>query len=334
MTATPMHLSGLTDSFGKNAGNEALLSELNEIAALAEEAMLREAPAMPRFPVVFVLGPPRSGTTLLSQLIARCGSFGVIDNFVARFWRAPAFALKVQAALGLGSRSPAGDLYASTRGVTKGWSEPSEFGYFWSRYFDLGQPTHKLGPSERDRFDRRSLCRSVAAMEMVAGRPMAFKNNTWFTFQADLLAELFPGCVLVACHRDAFFVAQSLWLQRMELYGDPTRWWSVRPPDFEDISGQAAATQVARQASSIEREMKRSLSAVRGAVVIDASYRELAAAPRSILGKVMAAAGMDRAEIDSTLHHIPESFELRDLVRLDATVAADIRAALGENDRG
>src|SRR5665213_31108 len=88
------HLGGLTSTFGKDLAREKRLAALNELLAPVEAELERHYSA-PRFPVTFVLGPPRSGTTLTSQLLAQSGLFGIISNFAARFWRAPALGLRI-----------------------------------------------------------------------------------------------------------------------------------------------------------------------------------------------------------------------------------------------
>lgn len=201
------HMRGLTSASHKDLAAEHQLGELNALVAPLQ-ATLEHALEAPRVPPIFILGPPRGGTTLMSQLLASTGLFAIATNFVARFWRAPALGMMIERATGLAD-APATSSYRSRRGMTEGLSEPSEFGYFWSRFFDLGQATHALGPAERQRFDVVGLRRAIAAMEAVTQRPLAFKNNTWFTLNADLIADAFPDCVLVVCERDPYFVAWS-----------------------------------------------------------------------------------------------------------------------------
>jgi hypothetical protein len=44
---------------------------------------------IPEGPVFFIVGAPRSGTTLLLQTIINHYNLGYINNFIARFWEAP-----------------------------------------------------------------------------------------------------------------------------------------------------------------------------------------------------------------------------------------------------
>jgi Sulfotransferase family len=319
-------LAGLTSVFGKDLAQEERLASLNELL-LPIEVELERAHSVPAQPVVLVLGPPRGGTTLTSQLISRTGLFGTVSNFAARFWLAPALGLRIERDLGLSGNAPM-DSFESRRGITPGWSEPNEFGYFWSRFFDLGQDTHCLTKAGRASFDSAGLRRAVAAMEAVCERPMAFKNNTWFTFHPDLLEQVFPGCALVVCRRDPFFVAQSLWLQRQELYGDVARWWSVRPPNYSEIVKRSPIEQVAAQAVAIIAEMDATLARGKGAIRIDANYSRLVAEPREVVAEIAAAVGIAGPEAGAAVLRLPERLESTDRVRLDVSLSGLLQRAV------
>jgi LPS sulfotransferase NodH len=319
-------LTGLTSVFGKDLGQEERLASLNELLLPIEVELEREHCA-PARPVVLVLGPPRGGTTLTSQLISRTGLFGTVSNFAARFWLAPALGLRIERDLGLPANAPM-DSFESRRGITPGWSEPNEFGYFWSRFFDLGQDTHCLTETGRASFDRAGLRRAVAAMEAVCQRPMAFKNNTWFTFHPDLLEEVFPGSVFVVCRRDPLFVAQSLWLQRQDLYGDVARWWSVRPPNYHDIVQRSPIEQVAAQAVAITAEMDATLARGKGAIRIDANYSRLVTEPRQVVAEIATAVGISGPEAEIAVSRLPERLESTDRLRLDVSLSGLLRRAV------
>ena len=321
--AMPPHLAGLTGTRRKVLPQERRLADLNQLLA-PTGAMLEAGLDRPAWPPVFILGPPRGGTTVTSQLLASTGLFGMVTNFAARFWKAPALGMRIQRAIGLCGGSFVSS-YRSDHGLTEGWCEPNEFGYFWSGFFDLGQESHALGAAERSRFDSVGLRRAVAAMEREAGRPMAFKNNTWFTLNADLVADVFPGCVLAACERDPFFVAQSLWRQRLALHGDPAVWWSVRPPDHAAIAALEPLEQVAAQAVSIAAGMRASLARAAGARIARLPYADVAAAPREAISDIATLAGIAPDTIAAALPGLPERLNNTDRVTLAPALAARLR---------
>ncbi len=321
-------LAGLTSRHGKSLRSEERLALLNKLVAPIQGTLEADC-VVPRTPPVFILGPPRSGTTVLSQLLASSGQFGVATNFVARFWQAPALGMLIQDALSLPGAG-SGSSYRSKRGVTDGWAEPSEFGYFWSRWFDLGQSTHALGETERRRFDALGLRRSLAAMERAAGLPLALKNNSWFTLNADVLAEAFPGWVLVVCERDPFYVAQSIWLQRLDLFADAAKWWSVRPVDYAAIVTLPPLAQVAAQAVSIGTGMEASLAKASAARIVRVPYEELAGNPKQVVRGIIDLAIGTSATYDRALAQLPDQLAGTDQVRLPVETAEELRRLVTE----
>lgn len=321
---TLAHLANLTSSFGKKLDREQALAEMNDLLApLQRELEARRVDANGSTPI-FILGAPRSGTTVVSQLLSSSRLFGFISNFVAGFWRAPAVGMIVEAALGLADEDPMSS-FESRRGTTSGWREPSEFGYFWSHYFDMGQGTHQLDAAERQAFDADELRRAMALMESVAGRRIVFKNNTWFTLNADMISGLFPAALLVVCERDPFYIAQSIWYQRLDLYGDQACWWSVRPSNYREIVELEPLEQVAAQAVSIVRGMEASLARVTDAAVLRIPYGRLASDPRAVVGRIARASSCAESEIVKAVADLPKQLASTDRIKLDAERAAELR---------
>lgn len=315
------HLTGLVDLREKHADAERQLSELN---ALLEplERKLRDEAGPPERPACFVIGPPRSGTTVLTQLLAATGLFQVTNNFVARFWKAPALAIRMSRAAGL--PAPALDL-VSDRGRTHGLSAPHEFGYFWSSWFDLGQSSHTLDPDQRQKVDLAGLSRAIGAMEAAATQPLLFKNNTWCTYQADLLARLFPAARFVVCQRDPFFVAQSILEQRRRL-GDETRWWSVRPRGSEHWKDLPPLHQVARQTTGIYSDMEDAIRDIPVDRVCKIDYQHLCSKTRPAIDEILHWLGFDEPAANTA--GLPDHLETTDTLRLEADCGRELRMLL------
>ncbi len=318
------HLRGLTQSDGKDLGAEAELAQLNALLAPVEAGMAAGLTS-PQRPIVFVLGPPRSGSTLVSQILSATRSFGVTTNFVARFWRAPSLGIRLERALAFASADTS---FRSVRGRTVGVGEPHEFGYYWSSWFDLGQDTHALSPDLLAKIDISGLKQSLASMEHAAGKPLMFKNNTWFTFQASWLARHLPGSVFVACTRDPFFVAQSIYAQRRTL-GELSRWWSMRPSTYPQLVDLAPLEQVAAQAVDIQNEMEAALQGIPEARVVYADYRRVCDDPRGLVDEILCACTRlgDTAQPSGD---IPETFSATDRIILPPHEAEDLQRLVNE----
>lgn len=242
----------------------------------------------PVYPVIFVIGAPRTGTTLASQFLTADGLFARITNFVARFWLAPAVGAQIEQKLEV-KQGTAEKKFVSVYGRTEGWSEPHEFGFFWDRWFKLGQETHKLSGRLLKAVNKKTLQASIASLETIYKRPILFKNNTWCTLQASWLANVFPTAIFVVCRRNILYTAQSLLLARRKLLQDEKNWWSIKPSNYNKIKDLPVYEQVILQAKSIEEEMDKELAKISDKRIVIAPYSQVCKNPQVIVNAVVKA---------------------------------------------
>ena len=139
---TSTEKDGRVESFRRNARLEGLLTTLNGLLACSEEAALEHFSSFKHHPVVFVMGPHRSGTTLFMQWLANTGVVGYPTNLLSRFFGAPVIGAQIQLLL----TDPRYDFrneilefnsaisFDSEIGKTRGALSPNEFWHFWRRF--------------------------------------------------------------------------------------------------------------------------------------------------------------------------------------------------------
>lgn len=313
----------------KDEAAEARLKALHALLAPLEEALLLKY-EKPANPLIFIVGPPCSGTTLTAQVIGTQSAFSGISNLHARFWNTPATGAKICRALGVKAGEP--KQFESVNGVTKDWDGIHEFGYFWNHYFDLGQETHHLNEAERSAINSSKLKQAVAAMEGELGGHLFFKNNTWCTFQADWLAKVFPSAYFIVCERDLRFVAQSIYLTRKKRYGHHTSWWSVKPSAYASILAYSPLEQVAMQAGDIRSEMEAGLKKIESRRIYRSNYEVLCRDPRGWLKTLYQKINLVE---EVNLVDVPECFPNRNVVKIDDIsfdqISATLRATQNED---
>lgn len=251
----------LSEEFRKNQDLEQCLIRLNRLIEniVDSEIEARE----PLLPVLLLMGCPRSGTTLFLQWLASCGMFGVPSNLLARFYGNPGFGALVQKILvdldkedQLGFKQEAHQ-FESRLGRSKGATSPSEFWYFWRRYFKHGD-THKLSPLAMTSFDRRGFLSDLAGLENELGRPLAMKGMI-ANFDIEFLADLSPKFLFVNIKRSPASTVASILRSRRLYCGNEEGWWSFKPPGYHEWLAWSPVEQVAAQVLTMRSCINQSL---------------------------------------------------------------------------
>lgn len=236
-----------------------------------------------RWPIAFIVGTPRAGTTLLSQLLARHLEVGYPSNFMARFWRAPVAAALVEGRVSRSRLWRSRDIpLESDYGRTRGAASPHEFGWFWRQRLDLGA-SDALTPAELAHTDADELRDELVALAGVFGRPFVWKNVNATVYHVRWLHQLLPDARFIRIRRDPLAVALSVLRARRLHYGDPQRWWSIRPRDVEAWRSRPWAEQIAHQITDVERALTAQTAELPAAAVACLGYEELLADPRGRL---------------------------------------------------
>ncbi|OGA36093.1 MAG: hypothetical protein A3G80_01080 [Betaproteobacteria bacterium RIFCSPLOWO2_12_FULL_62_13b] len=298
----------------KDPEQERLLASVNELLRGVEDK-LESVAEEPRKPTVFFVGVPRSGSTLTSQVLSSSGAFGYISNFIARFWMAPKLGIVLQQALKIIPGAVESG-YHSEYGVTQGWAEPHEFGYFWNRWFDVGVEVNKLTDEELQRVDRAGLRRAVAAMEEAFGAPMLFKNETWCSFQINFLADLFPKSIFLVTEREPIFAAQSILMLRKKHLDSREQWLSMKPREYFELRHLPWWEQIGGQLYYTNREIERALEQVPPERIVRSNYLGFCQAPQRSVAKVLDAVEKLSGERPAVRGRIPSAFESADFQRV------------------
>ena len=285
---------------------------------------------------LFVVGAPRSGSTLLYQLLTDRFDLGYLANGHARHPGAPSL---VERARGLvRRRHGALSDYSSSYGNTSGELGPSECGPFWYRFFP--RRPHHVSAEDFPEDARRRLRAAVGAFVAACGRPVVYKN-LFSTARMDAIAAALPEALFVAIHRDLGANARSLLAGRPRAVGSYEAWWSVEPPDIERLRSLPPHEQVVEQVRSLDALVGRIQAKIGPERVLHISYEQLCADPHGELARIAAFASAhgcelgERGEVPGTfdpsegVDRLPPELEqaLADYVRrLDSLDADGVRA--------
>jgi hypothetical protein len=243
------------------------------LAATAERRWQREA-RTPRWPVIFVTGAPRSGTTVLSQVLIHHLPVTYFNNLTAVFPRAP---ITANRAFGRFLRKPSGALH-SFYGRTNGFAAENDGLHLWDRF--LG-PDRYAAPRRLDPATAEALRRFFAAYELAFGRPVLNKNNALAT-GADAIAEALPTAHFLFIRREPLFAVQSILGARETIQGTRTAPYGVSDPERPQTT-LSPIEQVCTQVLYHERRMEEQRRAIGDARFWVVQYEDFCRAPHAIV---------------------------------------------------
>ncbi len=177
---------------------------------------------------IFIIGSPRSGTTILYQILIHSFDFAYVNNLVGNLYRCPNLGSELSHQLGLDAKNIS---FESTHGVTRGLAGPNEFGNFWYRWFP--KAPHYADEKTVSVKAGGALRRSIAAIQSFSGRPLLLKN-TVNSMRIRALQHLFPKALFIVSERDPVYTAQSIYKVRAKR-SKKERWWSTRPQELKEL---------------------------------------------------------------------------------------------------
>lgn len=233
-------------------------------------------------PLIFVLGLPRSATTLTTQLLAANLDLGFISNVVAKFWEAPVAGVHFSKAV-LGEIRDTS--YDSVYGKTANPAGLHEFSYFWHKLFLMqDMPPYDMS-SKAAEIDWTVVKETLHGIASAWGKPTVMKAFD-VVFHLPKISEIIPRSLFVFVERDLEEVAESLAKGRLDYYGNLDTWLSMYPPEYESIKDLPWHEQIAGQVCSLQKMHDDGFSRIPEERVLRIPYADLCASPASFVDGV------------------------------------------------
>lgn len=231
----------------------------------------------PHYPPVFVIGPPRSGSTLFFQSMCHTFKCSYPVSFLRYAWLSPALGTWALKTLGKEYSSD----FRSKYGLGTGLFSPYSLN---TMNLMLGRNEYPV-PEEIDNRSARYLIGTLGRIERVMNAPFISKNqryNQWVR----VLAELFPTSIFLVLLRGPFGVALSLLRARQELYGDLGTWYLEKPRTYPFSDNASPEEQVVGQIWGIVEDIRMDMESIGTERFATLHYEDLCQDPVGLLSGV------------------------------------------------
>jgi hypothetical protein len=256
-----------------------IISAAHQPTQILDKPFLRRNLSVP-WPPIFILGAPRSGTTLLYQMLVHRFEFSYFPNIANYFYMCPIFATRI----GLEIFPPYVSSFKSNFGYEEGWMSPSEAGNIWNRWFPHEKRegynyTAEGFLSEGERGEIKSI---VANVCMIYRRPFLSKNVK-IDVRLRAMKEIFPNALFLHISRDFVDSAVSLLVKRRR---DKREWISVMPRDINNIKNKSDMEQVAAQIYFVEQDIRRDIKIFGKNNYMKLEYKQLCEKPEQLMSDI------------------------------------------------
>ena len=237
-------------------------------------------------PLILVMGPLRSGTTLFTQWLANTGLVAYPTNLLSRFYQAPIIGAKIQLLLTdprFNFRDELGEFiqqveYKSENGKTKGVLAPNEFWYFWRRF--LSDPSRDVWSDEelQQSMDTRTMLAELTGIMDVFQKPLAAKGMM-FNYNIPFLDSILDKVLFVQIKRDLEANTTSVLDARKRQLGDELAWYSFEIPEKDELMKLEPNSQVQGQIEAINHAVDIGIGKVEESRKLVVQYEEFCANP-------------------------------------------------------
>lgn len=264
---------------------------------------------------VFIVGAPRTGSTILYQALTNRYQLAYIDNLTCSWHQHLRFGVWL-------SQRKYGDAphgnFSAEHGSTGrfGGHAPSECGAFWYRWLPMDR--HFV---DHDEVSDEAICEmkaEVLGVSAYLNRPMLFKNlNAGQRLR--LIRRAFPDAKIIFVRRDPRFVTRSILNARKKLGVQTGQWWSIMPPNVSELTDLPEPEMCAAQVYYLEKQIDEDLAMFPRHQVREVFYQDFSEVLIGELGHWLSVparsgAGLPAFKQDDVQELPPE--ELKELSRL------------------
>lgn len=238
-----------------------------------------EATPQSQHPIILIVGPPRSGSTLVYQVISRFCEVTYPDNLNSLFPRSSLLAMKWMSR----TTPPKKAALRSCYGQTSRLCDPNEGFYLWDQWLGTDRYTTAESLSTKTISEMNAF---FATWTDHAGKPFVNKNNR-STACIELLSKCLTNSYFVVVQRDDRDIVRSIIRGREFVQGDRRKPWGLDSQDTHATDDPLGyINDVCEQVQRISATINRHIQSVDEERVVSIPYQEFCKQPHSMLTRI------------------------------------------------
>jgi len=265
----------------------------------------------------FIIGAPRTGSTILYQALTNTYNVCYIDNLTCKWHRNLLFGMWLSDKTF--SDRPHNNFLAQNGDTGRyGNHAPSECGNFWYRW--LPKDRHFIDYHEVKAGMVKKIRKEVDAVMHYFGKPMLFKNlNAGQRLR--LLVKVFPWSKFIFIRRDPRLVVRSILNSRKKAMIRPGQWWSIMPPNYKELIALPPLEMAAAQVYYLEKQIKTDLALFPSKNIREIHHRDLSPELIHSIGTWMGATPRSHGVFPEFIKDNPGQIDRSERKLLDKVVA-------------
>ena len=294
------------------------ISFLSPILRIWEKKLINKYGKMPlKFQPVFIIGAPRTGSTILYQALTNHLDILYIDNLACRWSKNLIFGMWLSQKIY--NNKPHNNFKAIHGNTNKfGLNSPSECGSYWYRW--LPQEHHFIDTNNFNDKVVEEIRNEITSIINYHNKPMLFKNLNAGQ-RICLLKQCFPNAKYIFIRRDPLFVVHSILTARKKANIKEDQWWSVRPKNYQELLKLPKIEMIAAQVFYIEEQIKHDLKYITADNVIEIYHHNLSPLVINDIAKWMRAKRYEDRELPLFIKDDTRKLRSEDERKLKSAIA-------------
>ncbi len=295
-----------------------LLTPMDSFLQISEKKFYQRA-TKPERPIILVCGAPRTGTTLVAQVLINHLPVSYLNNLTSLFPRSPIVANRIFGRFLKVNKLP----YKSYFGKSYYLHGPNDALYIWDRW--LGSDRTRIRSSLTES-EKKQMVQFFGAYEAAFERPFVNKNNN-LNVEAHLISEILETAYFICMTRDPAFLAQSLLEARLEIHGDEKIPYGIDNPRKPQSTVYNLIQDVCDQVMFHERIIREQEGIIGPDRFRIVSYEDFCQNPGELLARVTEDILGNEYESLGETRSI-EPFKINNTIRLESALFEEIERTL------